>query len=191
MEIVDTLSVCMASVQICTKAFIAWFKNHEFQHVVDSMVMDWSCVVEKQSYSIMLVYAKKGRVLLMCQMAIGFSTALPLMVDRFPKIVELIDEVKNESIFVRNIPLLPRCWISLTMSEYSYFAYWTSVVIFIWTLSIATVCCNVFVYGFGLYIYTQFVCLVTKYVFHNFFHYCFRQYFFFHFYRKFYVLVLI
>nr|AZQ24942.1 odorant receptor [Aphidius gifuensis] len=162
MEIVDTLSVCMASVQICIKSFIAWFKNHEFRHVVDSAVMDWSCVEEEQSHSVMLVYARKGRVLLMCQMAVGFSTAFPLMLDRFPKIVEVIDEVKNESIFVRNIPLLPRCWISLTMSEYSYLAYWTLVVIFIWTLSIATVCCNVFVYGFGLYVYTQFEILSTS-----------------------------
>lgn len=165
MEIVDTLSVSIASVQICIKSFIAWLKHREFQIIVNSAVEDWATIFNKQSRQLMLKYAKKGRILLMCQMGVGFLTAFPLMVDRFPKLVEIIDEIKNDSTIVRNIPMIPRCWVSLTSSEYTYYAYWTSVVIFIWTLSIATVCCNVFVYGWGIVLYTQFVRNVIKIIF--------------------------
>lgn len=67
-EIVDAVNISMASIQICTKTFIAWTQRHTFRRILESTVNDWqSCILIPESREIMIKYAYIGRILFTCQ----------------------------------------------------------------------------------------------------------------------------
>ncbi|XP_044007654.1 odorant receptor 10a-like [Aphidius gifuensis] len=104
----------------------------------------------------MLKFGHVGRVLFTCQVITGVATSSSLIINELPKLVELPDENNSSITLLRTIPLAPSCWVSTTMSSYLYYTYWTSVALYIFYVGMATVSCNLFVYGLGLHVFVQF-----------------------------------
>lgn len=68
---------------------------------------------------------------------------------------EIVNEADNSTVLFRTIPLALNCWISITMPSWLYYAYWTSVSAYGFTMGIATVSCNLLIFICALHIITQ------------------------------------
>lgn len=78
---------------------------------------------------------------------------------RLPVTVTIQNEFNNDSMMFKNIPVIPPCWMSVTMSSYLYYPYWIFVTFYSFGASMGTVICNLFIFVFGIHIYGQFICL--------------------------------
>ncbi|XP_044019465.1 odorant receptor 43a-like [Aphidius gifuensis] len=155
-EIVDTIVVSISSTQISLKCLLICFQHQKFKRIISSALEDWSNIIDKPSKRIMIKFGYIGRVLFTCQVMTGVATAIPLIMSELPKLKEVPNENNSSIILLRTIPLAPSCWVSITMSSYLYYSYWTSVALYIFCVSMATVSCNLFVYGLGLHVFVQF-----------------------------------
>lgn len=79
-----------------------------------------------------------------------------MVLSQLPALVEVKNEIDNTSVFFRNIPLAPNCWVELTMPLNLYYLYWTSLALYVFCTSMATVSCNLLVYGLGLHLFVAY-----------------------------------
>lgn len=155
-EFADTISVSISSTQISLKCLLIFFQHQKFKRIISSALEDWSNIIDQPSKRIMIKFGHVGRVLFTCQVMTGVATALSLIMSELPKLVEVPNENNSSITLLRTIPLAPSCWVSITMSSYLYYSYWSSVALFVICVSMATVSCNLFVYGLGLHVFVQF-----------------------------------
>lgn len=155
-EIVDTIVVSISSTQISLKCLLICFQHQKFKRIINSALEDWSNIIDQPSRRIMIKFGHIGRVLFTCQVMTGVAAAVPLIMKDLPKLVEVPDENNSSITIFRALPLAPSCWVSITMSTYLYYLYWTSVALYMFCVSMVTVSCNLFVYGLGLHVFVQF-----------------------------------
>ncbi|XP_055922466.1 odorant receptor 82a-like [Eupeodes corollae] len=155
-EIVDTFTVSMSSTQIGLKCIFIYMQHDRFKNILDATVEDWALTTDKESKSIMLKFARIGRNIFYCQCFLGLFTAVPLILGEIPHQRELVSELDNSTTLIRNIILAPNCWVLQSSSTSTYYLFWSLLALYVFCVAMATVACNLIVYGFGLHVYVQF-----------------------------------
>ncbi|XP_055857829.1 odorant receptor 45a-like [Episyrphus balteatus] len=163
-EIVDTFTVSMSSTQIGLKCIFIYMQQERFKNILDATVEDWALTTDKKPKAIMLKYARIGRKIFYCQCFLGLFTAVPLILGEVPHPIEVFNEFDNSTTLVRNLILAPNCWVLQSSSNTMYYAFWCLLALYVFCVAMATVACNLIVYGFGLHVYVQFelLCLSVE-----------------------------
>lgn len=156
-ELVDVLSLITTSSLAVIKVVLPWYQQIKLNHIVSSAIKDWNIVDPKSRY-IMLKYARVGRIVLIVQMFGAYMTIFPLIITRLPGyyVQESYNNFGNETLLLRNIPIGPRCWISLEMPRYLYFAYYCFMCFHLIILATAYLGCDVFLFGTCMHVVSQF-----------------------------------
>lgn len=131
-------------------------QHDRFKNILDATVEDWALTTDKESKSIMLKFARIGRNIFYCQCFLGLFTAVPLILGEIPHQRELVSELDNSTTLIRNIILAPNCWVLQSSSTSTYYLFWSLLALYVFCVAMATVACNLIVYGFGLHVYVQF-----------------------------------
>ncbi|XP_011300122.1 odorant receptor 24a-like [Fopius arisanus] len=161
-ELVDAISLMTTSLMAVLKILLPWSHRRRVASLVISVVQDWSQVNSKKCQEVMLRYAFIGRVVFIVQMSGAYMTIIPLILTRLPRSVELID-ADNRSLFLRNIPIGPRCWVSLEISTFTYSLYYIFVCVHLFILATSYLGGDVFAFGLAMHLCGQFELLYRSF----------------------------
>ncbi|XP_063995269.1 uncharacterized protein LOC135172807 [Diachasmimorpha longicaudata] len=154
-ELVDAISLITTSLMAVLKILLPWIHRERVSFIVNSALQDWSHVEGKKPREIMRQYASIGRLVFIVQMLGAYMTIIPLILTSLPRLVE-VGHVDNRSVFFRNIPIGPRCWVSLEISELTYYCYYIFVCIHLFFLATAYLGGDVFAFGLAMHLCGQF-----------------------------------
>nr|WHS04426.1 odorant receptor 23 [Psyttalia incisi] len=138
------------------KILLPWIHQKRISSIINSAVHDWSHVEDMKSWNIMRRYADLGRLVFVVQMFGAYMTIIPLILTRLPKSHLQIEGLDNSSIFLRNIPIGPKCWVSLEMSVSSYYVYYIFICVHLFLVATAYLGGDVFAFGLAMHLCGQF-----------------------------------
>ncbi|THK33096.1 odorant receptor 47b-like [Diachasma alloeum] len=154
-ELVDAVSLITTSLMAVIKILLPSIHRNRVSSIVNSALQDWSDVEDKKSWEIMRRYAYIGRLVFIVQMFGAYMTIIPLILMSLPKFVE-VEHLDNKSVFLRNIPIGPKCWVSLEISALTYFLYYIFVCLHLFILATAYLGGDVFAFGLAMHLCGQF-----------------------------------
>ncbi|KAF7997271.1 hypothetical protein HCN44_005548 [Aphidius gifuensis] len=153
-ELIDSLTMMTTSSLSILKILLSWCQRNLYKIILNSLIKDWYYSHNNESREIMLKYAKIGRVILIVQFFGAYGSLIPLIA-RYPSTNQIINEYNNDSIFVRNIPYGPRCWISMTMPLYIYVGYYLILCIHITIMATAYIGVGIFMFTIAMHVCGQ------------------------------------
>ncbi|KAK0182965.1 hypothetical protein PV327_001044 [Microctonus hyperodae] len=119
-ELVDIISMFSCGCSLLIKLTVLIIHQDEISIIVNSTVKDWSDIIDHESRSIMLRYAKIGRRVFISQAVCYISSALSLIYTRFPSVEYIQHDRSNYSVTTIGVPLWPDCWAVADISINHY-----------------------------------------------------------------------
>ncbi|XP_044017906.1 uncharacterized protein LOC122858575 [Aphidius gifuensis] len=162
-ELVDALTLMSGSFLAILKNTLPWFQKNLYNDILDFLIDDWSDINNNNNKSrkIMFKYAKISRIVLFIQL-LGAYGSLISLIAHYPSTNQIMNEYNNDSIFVRNIPYGPRCWISLTMPWNLYVGFYIILCVDLFFLTTSFIGSDVFLFTIAIHVCGQFEILYNS-----------------------------
>ncbi|KAK0164891.1 hypothetical protein PV328_003458 [Microctonus aethiopoides] len=155
-ELMDVITLFSCGCSLLTKLTVLMIHQNEMSIIVNSAVKDWFDIIDHESRSIMLRYAKIGRRVFISQAVCYISSALSILYTRFPPVEYIRSDPTNSSAIMIGVPLWPDCWTptNISMNHYMFLFIFQSITLIVFDACYSN--CDSFFFGMIMHLSGQF-----------------------------------